>query len=495
MVWSVAKSWWAAALMAGLLVGLLGGCEDSAAPSRASNSSPSVAQPPAVPQFHIVICLVDTMRADRVGAYGYQRRATTPNIDALATRGVVFEHANAAGPWTLPSVASLFTSHFPCEHRVISRHDRLNPTYETLAERMSALGFSTVCLSANRLVGPQFGLTQGFDVYVPSGRNGGDQVAAAIDGQRPPYFVYVHNLEPHNPYMYAPERTAGFRTIGKPVRGDMRRAYQQYKRAAEFDYRNDQPLGQTDYSEQQDQVAAKLVGMRADWNELYDATIHYSDSLVGSIIEMLEQRGIWRDTLFIMLSDHGEEFGDHGAWLHDQSVYEEMMRVPLIVRFPGDEFAGKRVSAPVSLVDLLPTLCDYLAHPDMAGDARGRSLMPLVRGQLPDDPDPFTITGMRINRTRYYRPWVQTRGDVNVVVRDGHWKGIWNADLESLELYDLDADPRETTDLSAAHPELAKTMQAAAREWMSSCNVTEPLRAEPLDDKTMDELRSLGYVD
>jgi arylsulfatase A-like enzyme len=121
--------------------------------------------------------------------------------------------------------------------------------------------------------------------------------------------------------------------------------------------------------------------------------------------------------------------------------------------------------------------------------------MPLVRGQLPDDPDPFTITGMRINRTRYYRPWVQTRGDVNVVVRDGHWKGIWNADLESLELYDLDADPRETTDLSAAHPELAKTMQAAAREWMSSCNVTEPLRAEPLDDKTMDELRSLGYVD
>jgi arylsulfatase A-like enzyme len=198
-----------------------------------------------------------------------------------------------------------------------------------------------------------------------------------------------------------------------------------------------------------------------------------------------------------LVSDHGEELGDHGGWLHDQSAYEELIRVPLIIRFPHDEFAGRRVDGPVSLLDIVPTVMDYLRRPELAANCRGRSLMPLIEGEpLTDD---MRVTAGRHNKKKYYRPYKETRGDVNIVVRQGHWKGIWNAEWDRMELYDLQSDPGETTDSSAENPELAQTMRAFAQSQLAQCQAVamEPVsgKGDDLDEETRRQLETLGYID
>ena len=461
------------------------------------NPNPS-ASTPARPNVNVFIFLIDALRADRLGAYGYKAHLTSPAADGLAQRGVVFENACAPAPWTIPSVASMFTSTFPCEHDMLSMYDRLPDSADTLAERLKRAGYSTYSRIGNEFLGPKYGLHQGFDTLFGGGRNGGKKVSAALGPAPPlPFFFYVHNMEPHNPYHFAPPHTAGFRDVSPDVREQMKLHFKGYKAAAEYDYRRRLPLGTNDMTETQDQHLAALRALKDDWNELYDVCVRLADWRVATTIEMLQKRGFWEKTLFIYVADHGEELGDHGAWLHDQSVYEELMRVPLIIRFPRNEFAGTRVKKVVSLVDVLPTIFDYLQRPELASGTRGRSLMPLVRGAEPVPRQPFTVPGMRHNTTRYYRPWVPTRGDINIVVRRGQWKGIWNVEVDTLELYDLITDPLEQENVQAEHPELVQAMRAYAADWYKHCQdrTTPAEDIGELDEETLRRLRSLGYVD
>jgi len=458
-------------------------------------SPPEVAVKPTV---NIVLFLIDTLRADRLGAYGYRAHETSPNIDRLAQRGVVFEDACAPAPWTIPSVASLFTSTFPCEHNMLGKFDRLASSADTLAERLKRVGYTSYSLIGNEFLGRKFGLAQGFDRLIGGGRNGGRRVNAALGPVPPkPFFVYIHNMEPHDPYHYAPAYTPGFRVVAPAVRERMKRHFKAYKAAAEHDYRRQLPLGTNDLTAAQNEHMAVLNEMREDWSELYDASVRYGDTHVGSLMSMLQSRGFWDNTLMILLADHGEEMNDHGSWLHDQSVYDELMRVPLIVRFPGDRFAGRRVKDSVSLVDVLPTIFDYLQVPDLAKGARGKSLMPLIREEVSAKSPSLRIPGMRVNVTRFYRPWVTTRGDTNIVIRQQQWKGIWNVDIDTFELYDLSEDPLEKVNIQAQHPQLVKAMTDYARTWREHCQeqAQETEEVGKLDDKTLRRLRALGYVD
>ncbi|MBN2448729.1 MAG: sulfatase, partial [Phycisphaerae bacterium] len=437
--------------------------------------------------------------ADRLGTYGYHEHETSPFIDQVAAHGVVFENASAPAPWTIPSVASLFTSTYPCEHNMLSKFNSLSASANTLAERMKRLGYSTYSLFGNSFIGPQFGMSQGFDHLRQKGRNGGPEVNELL-GPNPslPLLIYIHNMEPHDPYHYAPPHTPGFRDVSPEARGRMKAAFHGYKSAAEFDYGAQLPLGTNDKSAEQDENLAKLRAMRDDWSELYDACVRLADSRVGSLAKLLHDREFWDNTLFIVVADHGEEMNDHGAWLHDQSVYEELMHVPLIVRFPNDQFAGRRISEPVSLVDILPTILDYIDREHEATGARGRSLMPLIRGETDQRGEPLFVPGLRINTTRYYRPWVETRGDVNVVIRQKQWKGIWNADIDTFELYDLSADPFEKYDVRTAHADLVAAMRTHAQSWYEGCRTqtqeTGTVDYSKLDEATLRNLRALGYI-
>jgi arylsulfatase A-like enzyme len=459
---------------------------------------PRTAQPERI-RPNIVIFLIDALRANHLGVYGYDRRPTSPRIDALAREAVVFEQAYAPTPWTLPTVVSLMTSTFPAEHGTLHNRQRLSKSLMPLAERLRRFRYATFGLIANAFAGQDHGLERGYDVLQESPRNNGKKVGRLLDAYPAEhFFLYVHNIEPHTPYHFAPPHTEGFREVSKKTRRAIARHYETYRSLGRVDFHNRRPLGMTDNTREQDRHLAALTRMREDYIELYDASTRVADTRLGSVVDLLQQRGLWDNTLFILLSDHGDEFGEHGGWLHDQAVYEEQLRVPLIIHFPRGQYAGRRVSAVVSLVDILPTIFAYLQRPNAAGGARGRNLMPLIQGDTTVVADDFVVPAMRINARKYYRPWKESRGDINVVIRKGGWKGIWNVEPNTLELYNLSGDPGEQHDVSVANSELALAMQAFARLWYEDCGqhaAAPPGKADEPDEETLRNLRLLGYVD
>ncbi len=447
---------------------------------------------------NVVIFLIDTQRADRLGTYGYDRRPTSPRIDALGREGVVFEQAYSPAPWTLPTVASLMTSVFPCEHRTLNDRDRLSESFDTLTSKLKRLGYTTLNLYSNPYAGPRFGVARDYDEIKHSRHNDGPKVAKVLDRHpQTPFFLYIHNGEPHNPYE-APEHTDGFPDISQEIRKQVKNHSWAYRRLTRADFIKKRPIGTTDNTAEQQEEMAKLNALYDEYNELYDAAVRQADTYVGSVIDLLEQRGLWDNTLFILLADHGEELNEHGGWLHDQSAYQELTHVPLIIRFPHEQYAGRRVKSVVSLVDVLPTIFECLQEPSFAHGARGNSLLPLIRGDEPDDVDDFVVPSIRMNTKKHYRPWKESRGDINVVVRRGNWKGIWNVEPKIFELYHLSEDPWEQSEVSAENPELALAMRVFAKLWYinNKRDATERVtETDEPDEETMENLRSLGYVD
>jgi arylsulfatase A-like enzyme len=448
---------------------------------------------------NVVIFLIDTLRADRVGAYGYDR-PTTPHLDALAAVGVVFEQCNAPAPWTLPSVVSLLTSTFPCEHGVLVDGQRVGESHRPLAARLKEVGFATASFYANAYAGPMSGLDRGCDVAQGMRYVDGQAIDQWFEG-RPgsPFYLYVHNIEPHNPYM-APDRLVShFGSVSAETRQLVMQRYLDYRKLTRHDYSAKLPVGTTDNTAEQAEAMRLLDELKDEIEVMYDAVVRHADERVGSVIEVLRRRRVWDNTLLVVTADHGEELADHGGWQHDQSVYEELVRVPLIVRFPGDRFAGRRVQGVVSQVDLTPTILDAVGRPELASGCRGTSLLPLLDGGAQRDFDDLAITALRINRKKYYRPYKETRGDFNVVIREGGFKGIWNVETQTFELYDLAVDPLEQVDLAEGSGDRTASMQRFARAWLDACTGPEagqtPVHPEELDEESLENLRSLGYVE
>jgi arylsulfatase len=456
------------------------------------------ADPRPAPTTNVIIFLIDTLRADRIGAYGYKDRPTSPAMDGLAAEGVVFESAYAAAPWTLPSVASLFTSTFLCEHSTISRRTRLPSDLETLAEKLDRCGYDTYSLFANSFLGNKFGLSRAFELPAASTRNGGEQLTTYLGpSPRKPLFLYVHNLEPHNPYHFAPPHTPGFRDVGPEVRRRIKDNYEAWKKNAELDFREKRAPGTTDITPQLDAHIASFNNDREDYRELYDASVRYADGRLASAIGYLKSNGLWDDTLFILCSDHGEEFGEHGGWLHDQALYEEQIRIPLIVKFPRGQHAGKRVAEPVTLLDVVPTVLEVIDRTAVGEGVRGVSLAGAARGERMRPADEPVVVGLRRNVTNYYKPWREARGDTNVALRKGRWKAIWNVDPDTLELFDLEKDPGEKQNVASQEQPLAESLREFARKWWNQCIATARRAPDPgaLDAETSDNLRDIGYIE
>jgi arylsulfatase A-like enzyme len=447
----------------------------------------------------IVLYLVDTLRADRLGLYGYGG-GTSPALDALAAESVVFEQAYGAAPWTLPSVASLFTSTFACEHGVTGYRRTLNPALPTLAEQLTALGYDTASWYSNIHAGAVAELNRGFRQTVELPASDNDRAAdvatylAAAGGN--PWFLYLHTMEPHGwfqvPVRYLPPR----RHVGIDERETLRAIWFRHNELRSWDWARGLPRGTTDHGTEQAAIGRLLSTQRATVNLLYDAGVRQADEHLGKVVTELKRSGAWDRAIFVLVSDHGEELGEHGGWFHDHAIYEEQLRVPFLVHFPGSEFAGRRISTPVSLVDVMPTLLDYLGHAERCTGCRGRSLLPLLAGAATADADAGDyIPALRANEIMQGGPAALSRGDLNVALRRGPWKGIWNDGPDTLELYDLVADPSETRDRAAAEPEVAAGMQAAAAGWLRGCARSgREATATELDERSRSALRALGYL-
>ena len=448
-------------------------------------------------QVPIIIYLVDTLRADRLSAYGYER-PTSPQIEKLAAESVLFERAYAPAAWTLPSVTSLMTSTFSCEHGMVLKR-RLNPEIRTLAERLGEVGYFTAGAYNNVWVGPVAGLDRGYDRLIErtlaeQDRSADvDQLLTEVGGR--PFLMYLHTMEPHDTFLTPYEHIAPFGHVSVDARSDYQQLITRYNALKQADWIGGRPVGTTDNTEKQDEVFAALSTMKTDVEVLYDAAVNWADANLGRAVRKLIDHRVWDDAIFVFLSDHGEELDEHGGWLHSQSVYEELVRVPLLIRFPGGKYGGRRVRTPVSLVDVMPTILDYIEQAELCNGCQGSSLMPLLDGPEDEGVGTRRIPSLRLNKAFYYRPIKQSRGDLNIVVRQDRWKGIWNEELNSMELYDLERDPDELVNAGSHHADLVQEFSQSARRWLANCEASAklPNAIIDVDEEIEEKLRALGY--
>lgn len=440
------------------------GYEPSDDPRRAYWGAPEVGVADAPAPLAIVF-LVDTLRADHTSSYGYARD-TTPELSKFAEDAVLFETAVAQAPWTKPSVASILTSLLPGQHMAVQLRDPLDSGHVTLAEMLRAKGFATGAAIANSVIyseGSNF--EQGFDAFVglhdAEGRASkevpaGPVVDAALrllDARRGlPTFLYVHTMDPHVPYQPPPpfdQRWEPHPAPGHPG----------------VDPR-------TDYKEPLDRE--RLIAQ-------YDGDIAYGDQEFGRFLRELKARGLYEQALIVFLADHGEEFQDHGKWLHGRSVFDELIRIPLVVKFPGQRDAGRRVAQQVQSVDVLPTVLQELGLPvPRAPVIAGHPLQAVLRGGAPE---PAAVSE------------VSHRGFVAHGMRTSRDKYVQRFSPESDELYfDLKLDPQEQHNRLEQNRERARLLRAGVEAAMVHDPFRRHLRISGAAAYEL-RLRSPGWID
>ena len=443
---------------------LAAGCGPSDQPASDAPAA-AVAREPAPPPRHVLLVSIDTLRADHLGCYGYPK-PTSPQLDALAAESIVFDNAWATAPWTLPSHASLLTGLYPSHHGARKQRDGLDPQVGTLAEALRARGFATGSVVNAVFVSGYFGLNRGFDSHAlvannerPRGtarevtRKGLAWLDAQADTRT---FLFLHYFDVHSDYTAVSRFRDFFVTEAGRLRG----------RTHDLTRLN---LGQI---RPEPRDIAHLVA-------LYDAGIRQLDHDLGTLFTALRERGRLADTLVIVTADHGEEFGEHGRFSHGRH-YQELLRVPLIVRLPGADRAGTRIAEPVSLVDVAPTILAAVgAEPAAPGD--GVDLSPLWSGASPG----------AANRPIFAQTGPFMRDDLRSV-REGGFKLILDRETGERQLYHLADDPGEREDVADRHPELVERLTGAIAELDAGALGASP-RVE-LSEELVERLRELGYV-
>ena len=430
---------------------------------------------------NVVLVSIDTLRADRLGPYGYAR-ATSPTLDRrLADEGVVFDQAWSQSPKTTPSHMTMLTSLYPSVHGVPLWEGRgaapsLNPRVTTLAEALKDAGYATAAFTAGGHMHRDRGFAQGFDVY-----KHGDQLRrtlAWLDAHpRRPFFLFFHTYEVHDPYVPPPEVAARFAADPVPAIADaaakVRRGVGGWPRAHKLFWA---PVDAHD---------PRHVRYLSD---LYDAGIARMDgSTLSALLDRLDTLGLADRTLVVFTSDHGEAFQEHGTFLHED-LHAETLHVPLVIRFPRWLPNGRHVDAPVGLVDVAPTILDLLFLPPLP-QAQGRSLKALSEDT--DDPPPPEPVFAEHGDPASGRLLESVRADGWTLVRDG----------DTMHLYDARTDPGEAHDLAAAEPVRVAALGAALARWHDDNARLAPRWQPRAGDSvapskhTIDQLRALGYVE
>lgn len=442
---------------------------------------------------NVILVVVDTLRADRLGLYGHDA-PTSPHLDALARESIVFEQAYSPSAWTLPAMISAMTSTWPNDHDVVARGQRLPMGLVPLAERLRQGGRQTAAFVANPLASTVSGLDRGYDSLTRTKRTVPTELVGRwLDEQaREPFFLYLHSTEPHLPYS-AP--SAAFEQLGKIPPADRKELVATLRRFRSLTSRTG-PAPLNRRLELQRELLAELAPRQEDLLLLYDASVASADSNLGALFALLRDRELQDRTLLIVISDHGEEMLEHGSLLHGQSLYGELVRIPMLWRLPGGTSGGLRIKTAVTLVDLVPTLLELLGH-EGADDPsfQGRSFAGLMEGATPESLEPV-VTSVRIEREFDYAT-PHPRGDLNVSVVQAPWKGIWNVEPDRFELYHLERDPGERVDRSDEEPQRTAELRTSLERWFLERSTPELERApaQEIDAHDLERLRTLGYVE
>ena len=421
---------------------------------------------------------VDTLRADHMSLYGYPRQ-TSPELARIAAGGVTFDWAIAQWPKTGASFASMFTGQYPqttgLTHRAAMR---VPEEYLTLPELFQESGYTTLGVVSNAVLAAQFGWNDGFDEFLETW-GGGDfpedphafrnlihapkvnelalpLLEKHVNDER--LFVWLHYTDPHAPYML-PDGVANPFLNDALFQGDTivpRKVARGYKLGGRDDLKY--------YVAQ------------------YDANVLVADLYIRKVLDRARELGLLEDSLIVFTADHGESLGEHGSWFeHGPLPYNTTARVPLF--FVRDGLAaGTRISRPVELIDLYPTLRDLVVPGHPVPGLEGKSLAGFLRGQ--DSPDFRLAFSEAGEKPRYFRS-----------VQDGKWKlvlGVGGRRPTGMELYDLAADPQETRNVATAHPEELRRLRAELMGWVKNRPGRHAGQEE--DEETLKALRALGYA-
>ena len=391
------------------------------------------------PRPNIVIYLVDTLRPDRLGLFGHDRE-TSPRLESFAEDGVVFEQTYSPSGWTKPAVASVLTGLNPPRHGAITRTNQLPPQITLLSERLSAYGYQAAAMVCNPNVTGTWGFDQGFEYFYDVGSDTQETRADEINATvfqhmsaypATPFFYYVHTLDPHAPYDPPPPYRQMFTDEPAPFRGP-------------FKLTPETPEPR----------------LRHAWDK-YDAEIAFNDEQFGLLMDRLKADGLYKGALIIFIADHGEELLDHEGGGHGHTLYEELVCVPMVVKFPGNAYAGQRVKARAALIDIVPTILSYL-RVDVPDETEGIDLLPLVRG-----------AGAEFwSRPIFF--------DLDLERRDGTLnvsKAVLEGDFKYYEivsprpkrmLFNIARDPREKLNLAESEPAKAKEMAVMLAAYSAS---------------------------
>ncbi len=455
-----------ARIVMALLAGLVGCDVDLEQPT-------PVEVPPSASGAHrpIVVVTIDTLRADHLGAYGYVRE-TSPNLDALAREAVLFDQAYSTAGTTLPAHVSLFTSLYPLQTGITSNGPAVAASGARVArllqEELKMLGYDTGGFVSAAPVKARSGLDAAMDVWAEPARGvpqrpGSETTDLALawlaDRDGAPFYLWVHYFDPHSPHE-APE---GYGELFASSDG-----------LAEFQRDRGFPADRS----------PELTAL----NDAYDGEIRYADAELARLIDALRKGGWYEEATIIVASDHGEGLGQHGRLEHGR-VYQEILRVPLIIKFPGRfELNGTRYADPVSLIDVVPTLVETLGL-----DVGSRFVTQFEGTNVFGS----SARGRQLYAQRTFRSRPKAWGPgKKFVLFDGRWKLHDSTHVDN-ELYDLLVDPHELTNVIEEHPEVGDRMHTKLAELLGRFN--EPgLRlnsgSDDIPDGFLDELRALGYI-
>jgi choline-sulfatase len=419
---------------------------------------PHAAPPKPQPRFdHIYVWMVDTLRADKVHAYNPKTRVQTPNYDAFAADATRFAWATVQGTWSLPSHASLLTGVYPTLHKATAHESKLAPEVPFVAEELRQDGYKTAMFSSNGYISSKWGFDRGWDVdrnfIRESLPNSADYLWKTAKAWITPLlpkrqFVYLATIEPH--VAYTPKKEFLAKYWDKPYTGPIK----QVQSGVQLGLIKAGKLKVTDTD-------------KAYLEALYDGEVTGADALFGKFIADLKQLGLYDKSIVAVVSDHGDQFYEHGSVGHGDTVYQELTHVPLIIRAPGLMPKGHVVEADVEMMDMAPTLLD-LAGAKADPKMQGATLVPLAFDEVGAAPraamtiDGQVARGLKVDRYR--------------LVHRGPGR---------MELYDEFADPREQKDVAADRPIALRSMRAvlgllyayetswSKARWGTAANVTE----------------------
>jgi len=415
--------------------------------------------------LNVVFILIDTLRADRLHVWGYERE-TSPNLDALAARGIRFARTEAQSSWTKASMVSLWTGMYP-ERTGVSRFAQAVPEEAVLpAEIFKQAGYRTAGVWRNGWVANNFGFGQGFDLYVKPQKN------------RP--VANVHRNNPSASWLQGTDADATESAIEFMLgAGDQRFfLYVHYMDVHQYLYADTSPDWGSDYS------------------DIYDSAIHWTDRNVGLLVEAVKAQGLLDRTVFVIAVDHGEAFYEHGGEGHARSLYREVLDVPFIIVPPFTLSPGIVVDERVANVDVWPTVLDMIGLPPLPG-AEGKSLMPLIleAGGAGDAPQELRDRNIYAQLDRHWghsskepAPMISVTNERYRLIRGG-------TDPENLELYDRVEDPAEQRNLKSDETEVVEALSAEVEGFLAipKTQWAEAPEVE-IDEMKRAQLRALGYA-